>query len=345
MRHHFVKLHHLLWNLILGFSKLVASDVFLGPCKKSRQVSRTMNPIYVLLRLIFITCTLLLRVVFGAICFPFLLVISILKILWYSPQHTLRSLRTFRHNDDDVDDDENVSALFKVSIGIAKPLFKLWLLLSFYVTILFVNNLSCAFVNKALGYTIAGLVLNEDVITPYVAFFLVVTTNMYLCYANMQQEYKEVKEMILKWQKELSINSSDPEGTIRTKLFWFVCDRVLPIKSEICQMLRNMVLILTFLFFVVYSIVVFGKENNTSAIFSTIYVFVGGLIPVLVFKGRTKGNKFIGWAKIKIERDIERAVKEYNRDSTAIELGPYSTKSDDTIVNYGFRPILHNRYV
>lgn len=104
-----------------------------------------------------------------------------------------------------------------------------------------------------------------------------------------------------------------------------------------------MVLILTFLFFVVYSIVVFEKENNTSAIFSTIYVFVGGLIPALVFKGLAKGNKFIGWAKIKIERDIERAVKEYNRDSTAIELGPYSTDSDDTIVNYGFRPILRNQ--
>jgi len=60
---------------------------------------------------------------------------------------------------------------------------------------------SCGFINKALGYTIAGLVLNEDVVTPYVAFFLVVTTNIYLCYSNMQKKYKDGKEMILKGQK------------------------------------------------------------------------------------------------------------------------------------------------
>ena len=109
--------------------------------------------------------------------------------------------------------------------------------------------MSCGFINKALAYTIAGLVLNEEVMTPYVAFFVVVTTNIYLCYSNMQEKYKEVKEMILKCQKELEIHSNDPEGTIREQLFWFVCEEALPIKSQICLMLRHMVLILTFLFF------------------------------------------------------------------------------------------------
>lgn len=129
--------------------------------------------------------------------------------------------------------------------------------------------------------------------------------------------------MILKWQEELEIISNEPKGTIRTKLFWFVCDSVLPLKSEICRMFRNMVLILLFLFLVVYSIVLFGNEYKASTVFSTFYVFVGGLIPALVFKGLTYGNKFIGWEKIRIEREIKTAVTEYiSGNSTDIESGP-----------------------
>ena len=170
--------------------------------------------------------------------------------------------------------------------------------LSFCYTLVIVTVVSCGFIIKTLGYMIAGLVLNDYVITPYVAFVLVVTTNIYLCYANMQENYKEVKEMILKWQKELEINSSDPKGTIRTELFCFVCDTVLPLKSEICRMLRNMVLILLFLILVVYSLVVFGNEYKASTVFSTFYV------------------------SIRIDREIETAVTRYiNTNSTDIEFG------------------------
>ena len=129
--------------------------------------------------------------------------------------------------------------------------------------------------------------------------------------------------MILKRQKELQINSSDPDGTIRTQLFWFVCDRVLPIKSEICRMFRNMVLMLTFLFLAVYSIAVFGNEYNVSVVFSTIYVFFSGAIAALVFKRLTKGYKFIGWARIKIAREIKMAVTEYT-NSTDTDARPES---------------------
>ena len=136
--------------------------------------------------------------------------------------------------------------------------------------------------------------------------------------------------MIFKRQRELEINSNDPEGTIRTELFWFVCDRVLPIKSEIWRMFCNMALILLFLFLAVYSIIVFGNEYKTSAVFSTIYVFVGGLIPALVFKGLTKGYKFVDQAKIKIEREIKTAVNEYTeKQSRQRAATKYST--DDTI--------------
>lgn len=167
-----------------------------------------------------------------------------------------------------------------------------------------------------------GVVLNVGIVTPFVAFFLVVTTNIYLCYGNMQNKYKEVKKMILKWRNELQINNSDPEGTIRIELFWFVCDRVLPVKSEICRMFRNMVLTLTFLFVALYSIVVFGNEYNVSVFFSTMYVFFSGAIAALVFKGLTKGYKFIGWEKINIEREVKMAVTNYkNRIVTDVRPG------------------------
>ena len=79
MRLHFKLVHDQLKKVILDFAELVTWDIFLRPlrplrlCKKSYQASRTMHTIYFLLRLIFILFTLLLRVVFGAICFPFCL--------------------------------------------------------------------------------------------------------------------------------------------------------------------------------------------------------------------------------------------------------------------------------
>lgn len=116
-------------------------------------------------------------------------------------------------------------------------------LLLYFAALLLANFITlfslCNFILNTLVYSIMGVVVNVGIVTPFVALFLVVTTNFYLCYTNMPNKCKEVKKMILKWQKELQINSSDPEGTIRTQLFWFVCDRVLPIKSEICRMLQS----------------------------------------------------------------------------------------------------------
>lgn len=81
-----------------------------------------------------------------------------------------------------------------------------------------------------------------------------------------------------------------------------------------------MVLILFFLFLVVYLIVVFGNEYKVLIVFLIFYVFVGGLILVLVFKGLINGNKFIGWEKIRIEWEIEIVVIEYiRRNSVDIE--------------------------
>ena len=317
MRLHFEKLRNCLCDLILHFAKLVTSEKFLGPCEKlrpcknRRQASRTMHLIYharVLLHSMSVLFTLLLRVLCGAICFPFYLVFFLSLVGWYSPLFFILGFYVINGSRLGQSDVEDANHRITGSSIVVSTL----LSFSFCYTLIIVTVVTCGFINKALGYIIAGLLLNDYVVTPYVAFVLVVTTNIYLCYASMQEKYMEVKGMTFKWQKELEINSNDPEGTIRAQLFRFVCEEVLPIESEICLMFRNMVLILLFLFLVVYSIVVFGNEYKASAVFSTFYVFVGGLIPAIVFEGLTKRNKFIGWEKIRIEREIERAVKKFS---------------------------------
>ena len=323
MRLHFKIIHTIWWKEIDEFKKQVTDWIPLHPFKIRPQASQTRRVI----SSISILFMLLIRVGFAAIYFLVFLFRSILPVFRYSPLIFFLWFYVMKEPKQACCrvEDGNVSMLTVVRnciVDCGRFLVRVLLSLSFCYAVVIVIIVSCGFINKALAYTIAGLVLNEEVITPYVAFFLVVTTNIYLCYSNMQEKYKEVKEMILKCQKKLEIYGNDPEGTIREQLFWFVCEKALPIKSQICLMLRNMVLILTFLFFGVYSVVVFGNEYNTSAIFSTIYVFVGGLIPALVFKGLTKGNKFKDEAKKRIEEDIEKAVREKLTD---IESGLYNT--------------------
>ena len=322
IRRHLKILHCYLCDLFLALKELAGCDCFSCTCRKIRQASRLMQSICVLLRLVSIPVTLLLRVLWGAILcftFPFILLWVILR---YSPFVTIVQFCLLKVGQLH-DDLKNVRSHVPV---IKLKCILLVIVLGFYAIVLFVATVMtsfswCDFILNALVYLIMGVVLNLRIVTPFVAFFLVVTTNIYLCYANMQNKYKEVKKMILKLQKELQINSSDPEGTIRIQLFWFVCDKVLPIKPEICRMFRNMVLMLLFLSVVaVYSIAVFGNEYNVSVAFPTIYVFFSGAIAALVFKGLTKGYKFIGWAKIKIEREVKMAVK-YFTNSTDTDGG------------------------
>ena len=113
--------------------------------------------------------------------------------------------------------------------------------------------------------------------------------------------------------------SSGREDTIPESLFWHVCNEksksthnVLPIRREICCMLGKMTLISIFLFLSLCSVIFLGNSYNISAVASTIAVFVSGVIPGLFFKGLTKGENFSGWRKIKLKREIETAVKDFN---------------------------------
>ena len=117
--------------------------------------------------------------------------------------------------------------------------------------------------------------------------------------------------MILEKQQELNMNSDDPKNTIRAEIYWLVCDRVLPIKSEVCRMLRSMVLVIAFLFLALSSIVFFGTKYDISTFTTTISVFFTGSIPPLLLRILTTGKNIIGWEKIKMEREIDEAVKEY----------------------------------
>ena len=172
-------------------------------------------------------------------------------------------------------------------------------------------------------FTIMGVVLNVEFVTPYVAFILVVARNVHLCFLNLQNRYKEVKDMISKhWEEEttnlLWVKCSN-NRTIPKKLFWFVCsneeldyeEQILPLKTEICFMLRDMALIIFFLGLFFFAVLVFETMEEISALVSTFFVFISGVIPTLIFKRFTKKEQFSGWDKIKIDNKIKKAVQEY----------------------------------
>ena len=176
---------------------------------------------------------------------------------------------------------------------------------------------SFSFFTNTVAYTTMGIALNADNVTPYAAFVLVIITNIYLCYTNFQNRCKEVKGMIstCRWELHKNTGSFHSNDTIPTRLYWFVCSRVLPVKSEICRMLRNMVLILIFLFLVVYSIAFYGSKNNVSAIFSVVAVVLTGVLPALLLKLLTEGKSFKGLERVSLERKIHSAVEQFYPES------------------------------
>ncbi len=173
------------------------------------------------------------------------------------------------------------------------------------------------------GFIIMGLVLNAEIAGPFVTFFIAATGNMYLCYYNLQMRYQDVKQMISqKWQehRHLIDNNTDLSDaeTIPAELFWHICgdesnckNKVLPVRPEIFRMIRNMALILIFLFLSLCAIIFLGNMNSISGVVSTIAVFVTGVIPGLFFKGLTKEKRFIGQTRRTMMNKIEKGVKEY----------------------------------
>ena len=171
-------------------------------------------------------------------------------------------------------------------------------------------------------FTIMAVVLNVEFVTPYVAFILVLARNVHLCFLNLQNRYKEVKDMISKHWEEQTTNlfwiKCSNNGTITKELFWSVCsneddgddfeEQILPLRTEICFMLRDMALIILFLGLFFFAVLVFETIEEISAVVSTFFVLISGVIPSLIF---TKKKQFSGWDKIKIDNKIKKAVRAY----------------------------------
>jgi len=302
----FLKLH------ISGLKKLLKLSNCPLPLEKNCKVSRITQALCVLWVMFSILPALLIGFVLGALCSLFFFVTLVVCLVFFSPAMSLFFSLVVKVDRKMGDREMNCGLTHLVRLIFS--VYSAFLTLSFFLLMV----ITCNFIVGMLGFTIMGLVLNVEIVTPYVAFFLVVTTNIYLCYANLQSRYKEVKGLILQYrQKKLQITDGD-QGTIPTQLFWFVCDSTFPVEREICLMFRNMAVIVTFLFLALSSIIFFGNSYNISTVVSTITVFVSGVIPGLFFNGLTKGENFSGWAKITMKREIETAVQAY-----------YSTHNDN----------------
>ena len=260
---------------------------------------------------------ILLLAIFSEVFFIFLcLVMQVFSLVFLSPFYTLFfivSLKT-RHRL------TRVFGEYRVLNGVTGVFIMVFLFICSSVilrcTTTFLTS-SFIFFTNTVAYTTMGIALNADNVTPYAAFVLVIITNIYLCYANFQIRYKEVKGMISTclWELHKNTGSFYSNDTIPTKLYWFVCSIVLPVKSEICRMLRNMALILIFLFLVVYSIAFYGSENNVSATFSVIAVVLTGVLPALLLKLLTEGKSFKGLERVSLERKIHSAVEQFYPES------------------------------
>ena len=306
MHRHLKLLRYYLWNSGVAYGNIVVSIYYrlsLGCLReKMRKKSRGNHLGWVFLRLISLIFALPCIIVCGVFSLLIFIIFFIISLVFFSPALTVSWFSAIKilHFLD-----IGGKRAFFISIGIL-CLTSLYLIFS----ILLLAN-SCLFISVVVTYVIIGLSLNASIVTPFLAFFLVLTTNLYLCYAKLQRKYKVVKKMILEKLKELLMNSDGPKGTIPLEIYWFVCDRVLPIKAEVCRMLGSMVLVIAFLFLSLSSIVFFGNKYDISTFTTTVSVFFTGSIAPLFLRILTTSDNIIGWEKIKMEREIDEVVKEY----------------------------------
>ena len=291
------------------------STCYLKMTYRGSRGRRTLISLWLLFSCLF---TLFLGLVLAAVCL-FLLLVSVLYLLiWFSPVTILLVSMGQKIYSRIERVSDSISWILLIVLLFFFVLFTLYLVVILGILVFGVFTL-CTFFVGILGFTTMGLVLNVEIVTPYVSFLVVVITNVYFCYANLQRNYMEVKEFILKYrQQEFVSTSGADQSTIPTNLFWFVSDEVLPVKTEICLMFRNVAVILTFLFLTISSIIFFRNEYEISTLVSTIAVFISGAIPSLFLKGLTRGKNFSGWRRVLLERKIKAAVRKYAREGSRV---------------------------
>ena len=193
-----------------------------------------------------------------------------------------------------------------------------------------IATFSCQFAVRMFGFVVMGVTLNAEFIVPYITFVFVVGRNVYLCYSNLQNRYKEVKEMISEQWKE----KTNEQGTIPTELFNIVCNEngVLPFAKEIFLMLRNIVFIVIFLIVALAAILLFKVTYNSSAVVSSIAVFLSGKMSEVFFTGVTAGHSFSGWEKLRKREMIQSAIRDFmfRSPSETPETSPRSQDLEDS---------------
>ncbi len=318
-------------SYVNGLEKFIDFTIrgFLRKAKYSVHASRIRRLLCVLCVLILSLLGCLFGVVFGGIILIFFLVkivffsiylsagISVFGFLWAKLTNKLNPDTTTNNNERPPAPPNLCRRILALLVFVDSNLALL--------TACSVVSSSCYIVIKVFGYTLMGLILNADIATPYAVFLLVVVTNVYLCYANLQKKYRKAKKIISKeWTKNIGLlrdqrhltNNSD--DTIPRELFWFVCGKdlnaeytILPIQTQVFFMFRNMICILAFLFLSLSTVIFFSDLYHISTLASSIAVFISGVIPKMFLQGFTKRKTFGGWEKIKITRQTEDAVKKY----------------------------------
>ena len=269
-------------------------------CDKKSRLSRAIR---VVLILIGITCGIFILVLLSALFAVLFCLYFISSWISFTPFQTLADLSA-----------RKLFGYTSATCSKKRILFaftKYLLLLFCFPAIFWISSISFYFLTSALGYIILGLTLNISIVTPFLVFFLALISNLYLCYENMKNKYKDVKKIISERREKLHMIRNAPEGTISAKLYWFVCERVLPHEYEFLRMLLNMVFVSVYLFLALSSIVFFGSKYDISTLTLIISVLFTGSIPSLFLKPLTTNTNVNGWAKIKMVREIDQAMKEY----------------------------------
>ena len=128
--------------------------------------------------------TLFLGLVLAAICLFLLLVSGVFLFIWFSPVMILMISMGQKIYSMIGRASDSICCILFIVLWVFFLLFTLYLLI--IRCILFVGVFTlCTFFVGILGFTTMGLVLNVEIVTPYVSFLVVVITNVYFCYANL----------------------------------------------------------------------------------------------------------------------------------------------------------------
>ena len=179
MHRHLKLLHPYLWYSTVAYGNIVISSydcLSLGCLRqKMRKESRGNHLLCGFLRLISLIFALPCIIVGGVFCLPIYIIVLFCSLVLFSPVVTVicfsfvKILHLLHIRG------KRFIWGFAISIAIM------------YVTGLYVaiaTSLlanSCLFISTVVAYIIIGLALNVSIVTPFLAFFLVLTTNLYLC--------------------------------------------------------------------------------------------------------------------------------------------------------------------